>query len=275
MTLYRVCILVVTGCNQVHGLEQTQLIDAPPPPACSDSNVAFSPRARQFLLQHCTNYVASESLDRAVANCRFDLPALVISEGPRDGALAPAVLEQVPGSILTNVRLAPEGDRAIVEQLRMGVSVFSMYRREVDRWRREYDLPLTVDFDDTVGIPSRSPYARVFHARPNAGVVDELVEDPPGTWRVHATYTPPELGVLSTYHPINLSADGLHLIYSSNTLESSFATFHAVRERIEDRFSQFGLLDGIPKRTSDLFMNGDCSRVYFSGLERVFYVERL
>ena len=52
------------------------------------------------------------------------------------------------------------------------------------------------------------------------------------------------------------------------------AVFYGYRASLDERFSKPTVVPGAPL-SNDLFLTGDCDRVYFSGLSAVFYARRL
>lgn len=88
-----------------------------------------------------------------------------------------------------------------------------------------------------------------------------------------ASYTFAELGVYSMFQVPSLSENGLRLIYSGEDSQAIQHATYNVRASIADRFTRPGSLPELP-RVYDLYMNTDCSRIYFSGLSSVFWVMR-
>ncbi len=269
----RVLFLVglVGACNRTLGLDDTKLLDGRPidaPPSC-DRELVFAEAVHQVIIEPCTDYVPAADIDRALALCNS-----TIAEGPIDQPLAPmTVAPHGPGSInVYSPRLAPEGDRAFVVQYRATLpSIFSVYTRDAAGWSWSYDVPITSDFDDTIGTPSRGPVAHAMYARPNSATADELVEESPGNWRVHATYQASELATEALYASLNLSADGLHLIFTGSMGGTRSQVLHAARASIDDRFPLPTPLLALPPGLEFGFMTPSCARVYFTGLESVFY----
>lgn len=266
----------LAGCNQVYGLEPTRLLDAPPPdaaPSC-DGMLAYRQELQQAFFQNCESYTAATDIDRAFAACRRE-GRQYFGEGTIDNPLDEVAVEQTSQTIAHAPRIAPEGDRAIIQHITTGGAVaFSVYRREPAGWMHVYALPITVDYDDSFGTPSRRPNARILHARPNAGVVDEYVEESPDVWRPLRSYSASQLGTLSLYTQFNLTADGLHVVYQGLTTEGT-AVYHARRANLDDPFGAGVPVAGIPRSVHDAFMTNDCGRIYFSGLSSVFYARQV
>jgi len=160
-------VVAACACNRTFGLAETQLQDATGPdaaPTCRhDPQLAYARRVRQVIVQKCNNYVTSELVDRALATCFIDGRAQV-GEGAIDQPLAPVPFapHEPTSPTVFAPRLAPEGDRALVQQLgSASPGIFSVYRRDDAGWAWDLDLPITPDYDDTLGVPSRRPNARV------------------------------------------------------------------------------------------------------------------
>ena len=155
-----------------------------------------------------------------------------------------------------------------------GVTSFGMYERDATGWSRKYILPMIVDYDDSIGTPSRRPSARLIHVRPNAGLVDEWVEDAPDTWRLFHSYQPQDLGTISLYTQFNLTPDGLHAVFQQARVDGSYAVAHAWRDTIDAPFGQAVPIMGVPRSAIDAFMTHDCGRIYFAGLGSIFYAQQ-
>lgn len=266
-------VVAIAGCNQALGLDATRLVDAAAPdapPSCAHTPLAFQERLEQVLLQPCRAYVTSD-IDRALAVCPKP-GGSILAEGRIDQPLVEIPSDAPPEQLILYAWLAPEGDRALVHAI-PEPPVFSVYRRDETSWRWSSDLPMITDYDDAIGVPSRGPAARVMHTRPNTGVVDELVEEG-GTWRLVRSYSYDHFGTLPIYAPVNLTADGLHVLFRSADLQPIPAIYHAARASIDEPFGGASPLANLPREIHDPFMTPDCGRVYFSGLSSVFYARQ-
>lgn len=271
-----IALIAVVGCNRALGLDQTQLVDALGPdaaPTCARDALAFDPQLRQVVLQPCSSYTTSEAADRALAICFLD-GRLTLAEGRIDAPLAPIAVSGHPEPIVA-VALAPDGARALIHHVSTTApGVIASYVRDDAGWRWTHDLPITLDYDDTIGSPTGGPNMRVLHARPNSGVVDELVEDGPATWRVVHSYTPAELGTIHVYLPLSFTPDGLHAVFGGMDANGNRHVLHATRASLDDRLATGVPLAGVPRSVNDPYMTGDCGRVYFSGLSSIFYARQ-
>jgi hypothetical protein len=269
-------VIALAGCNQIYGLDQTRLVDArpiDPPPTCQPA-LEFTRRLQQVTYQECIQYVPATDVDYALAYCRDDSRGY-IADGKIDGLLSEVAVDQrFAGSVPSQPRLAPEGDRAVIfHSITQGNNAYSVHHRDSTGWRFAYDLPIVYDFDDSVGVPSRSPRAHILHAIPNAGLVEEFVEDAPGVWRLLFTYKSSELATQSLYTQFNLTPDGLQVLYQGAFVEG-YAIYHAWRGSLDEKFGPGVAVEGIARTVQDAFMTENCARIYFSGLSSIFYAEQ-
>jgi len=278
-------VIAMCGCNQVFDLDSTQFVEPPreffdapidAPFACpaDSSTPRFSPFLRQVIQQDCRDYVVSAETQRALALCVDpDTYAWVASEGPIDGFLTPAPGFEDPVFELQFLRLAPEGDEAVAVYYATSTYEFRTYRRQSNgTWTRATDFGTTNAYLEISG-PTRRPNRHVVRTGFDQKL-HEFVQDDGGLWTEVAAYTASELGVSYPGAP-KLSSDGLRLLLNSTAPASSVPrVLYSDRPTIQDRFRAAQPLDGVPA-VRDAYMNDDCSRVYFAGLESVFFVQRL
>lgn len=287
----RAALLVTCACNQAFGLSSTQLpaIDALPtscPPVGTTPH--FSPIFHQVFAQTCTSYVPGVS-GTAVAQCSDpSLTSYGVGIGPTDQRLAIAVVPMVSASAeLRAPRLVPEGDRMIVDNFNFdaqGGAFFAEYApASADRmtwtYARDSGIPhgTSLDFAN-IGTVTRSPLARVIlatHLSTN-GEFDELVEQAPGSWSTFATYHPTDLGLPLGVLPFaaNLTSDGLHAVFQAYTPGEKHI-YYLSRASLTEQFGTATLLDGVPGDLTDAVLTDDCTRLYFSGVERILYLEQI
>ena len=264
------CLVFVVGCNQVYGLESTQLIDAQffdaAPPRCPPPGVAptFDPSLRQVSTRDCSSYTRSAT--GALAKC-----GLTFHEGTGDFELT-EVQGMMPSAGLSigYARLAPEGDIAFARQFTPAQTfVTSIYKRTDGVWQHESDvLPQN---RDEMGTPSRAPNRRMF------GVFGTtLTEYAEATgWAAHDTYSPGNFVVASfSPDPPQLSADGLRLLFAGTTTANEPRLFFAQRDSIDARFTSAQVISDMPAGIRDAVMTEDCSRIYFPAIGVIFYLEQ-
>ncbi len=264
------------GCNQVFGISETKPVDAAPiidaqyfdapidaPFACPPIGTPpqFSP-SMHALPQRCENYSASS--DHAVAYCH-DLAR--VAQGPVDGPFTTiSALVPVADISYAGPRLAPEGDRLVVtEQTGSTSAALRVFQRGAsDSWALAgtVNVPFALDFDVAVGTPTRGPARRMF-INNNDGIHRELALDASYQASVHATYTQAELGVMFTYGPLNMSADGLRIIYAGrSTTPGVDVVMYGERPSLADRFTVTRL--DVASAAHEPFMTDNCDRIYFA-----------
>ncbi|HSD87772.1 MAG TPA: hypothetical protein VLB44_09675, partial [Kofleriaceae bacterium] len=104
-----------------------------------------------------------------------------------------------------------------------------------------------------------------------------------GAWTELYRFPVTDLGLSSGATPmeISLSPDGLRLTFmtpgvwtmdSSGQYIYSDPVFYAERAALTDRFNMPVALPSVPEQVQWPFMTADCGRIYFSALNRVFYL---
>jgi hypothetical protein len=270
-------VMALSACNSAFGLEQTHLVDGPPPDAparCTPLGAPlFSPLVTQAVLANCRDYTLTNG--RAMATC-FDLvtPAYrpTTGEGPIDGPLETATIAPTGvDNLLLSPRLSPEGELFVIEATRFSVPLkASVYTRDAAGWQWARDLPFALTtYRDQIGTPSRAPSRRMMIT--TEGAVLEAVEDDSGIWTT-TPYTAAELGVREVKSAVNLSADGLRAVFSAATDAGEDRVFYTSRLDPTTRFAGATALD-VPYVT-DAFLTEDCARLYFSGVGSVFYTQQ-
>ena len=274
-------LFALAACNRTFGLDQTALAPPDASPTCPAIGTApaYLPTVLRAIHQECGGYTSSRDASLGMASCSgtFDFTDCVelldIWTGPADGPLAQITLPPPPrGELMTDVPvLAPEGNEAFVNLFATtGPLVFAAYARDPDgTWRFE-SYP-AVPLSGEPSTPSRGPVRHMMMLASLA--LHELVQDASGAWNDVATYTPSDLHQIAS-RSVYLSPDGLRLIYSALPAGSNqIATFYADRRSIDVRFGAPTELIGVPWTYDSLFMEEDCSRIYFSGLGYVLYVQ--
>lgn len=266
-------IAVVTGCNQLYGLEAAHGIDAAYFDAPIDAPfrcpafgqpLRFSTRFQQTVLQDCVRYTVSLRADRALALCNGSQ----VSEGTVDGVLTPAL--GLPSTGIVNVQLGPDGDLAVVTTADPG-RIHRLAHRTAQGWALE---PTTIDTGRSftaLSTPTRGPSIRVI-ALANDGL-HELVLDPGQPWRDVATHTFSSLHVITISNgDMNLSADGLRLVFAAASVDGT-GLLLSDRPSIDAPFSPSRLLDPV-EFLGGGFVTEDCERLYFSSLGSVWVAPR-
>ena len=72
-----------------------------------------------------------------------------------------------------------------------------------------------------------------------------------------------------------MTTDGLRMVFGGLQLGGSGqAVFYADRGSLDARFGTASVLDGVPATVTDAYLSEDCERIYFSGLQSIFYEQR-
>ncbi|HSD89398.1 MAG TPA: hypothetical protein VLB44_17835 [Kofleriaceae bacterium] len=265
-------LTLLLGCNQIYGLDKTQPIDAAyfdaPPATCPALGTppVFGQDFQQVVFQPCSDYTLSSS-GRALARCNR-----VISEGPIGGALVGAVgLEQTADLTYDHPRLHPDGQSVVVRMIDRTVprTSFGVFARTDAGWGKtsEFSVPYQMLGSST---PSRDNHVLVVAS---GGGLRELADDGAGTWNEVLVHDFAELGITSLGDQVDLSADGLRLIFIGTAIgKSSVNLLYADRAAETERFSTATPMPSVEYLPNG-FLTEDCGRLYFSGLGTVFYVE--
>jgi hypothetical protein len=256
----------VCSCNWMYGLDETRLQDAQgiDAPAVCTTNTAlqFARQARQAVLQDCRDYTFVG--DRAVAHCGYVYTG-AIAEGPVDGTLVNVTIAPTePEATIHRPRLMPDGELLVSQRFVDGHELVSVYERAASGWGWSRDLPFTLGADDRAGVPSRGPARQLFITR--RSFLEVAVEGQDNQWTITALpFT--AFGVSKVHTAIHLSADGTRAVFAGDG-----AIHYAVRKSVDVPFSGAYRLE-LPD-VPDPFLAADCSRIYFSGLESIFFVQR-
>ena len=273
-------MLALCGCNQIFGLPETHerpavdaaYFDAPldAPYACPSTGTTptFLRPLHQVIQQHCTDYMISSSAQVAMALCTTSNYDVVAARGLIDGMLDPVSGFEDASFELQRLRLAPEGDEVIATYYSVAMTryEFRTYRRQPDEsWTRGPDVATEPSYFE-FSAPSRRPDRRVLRTAAD-NHLHELAQDAAGAWSEVASFLPSDLGVSYPGAP-RLSADGLRLL-----MVDSGAVVYTDRPSIDAPFRHAEPLAGVPM-VLDPYLTDDCSRIYFSGLDSVFYLQR-
>ncbi|HSD90159.1 MAG TPA: hypothetical protein VLB44_21660 [Kofleriaceae bacterium] len=275
-------LLALCACNQVFDLRSTKAIDArrdffdaplDAPYACpaTGETPAFAPLFHQVIVQNCKDYAASQARHTGIALCDDQYSGnYLLSDGPIDGPLT-----EIPGFVdplwfLQYLRASADGDELFAMYYSAGYQVRT-FRRTTGGWERR------PDFFDTAGYlefshPTNGPVRHAMHID-TTGKLLEFTEDAVGNWTQIDSYTAAQLGIDFPGSP-SLSGDGLRLMLYGRPGGGAQHLAYTDRASLTDRFGPVRRLEGVPF-VRDAMMTDDCSRVYFSGLESIFYVQRL
>jgi hypothetical protein len=283
--------VALAGWNQIFGLDDTQLVDAghlyldaPPdaPPMCADPSQMpkFDRELHQSVYAdlNCHLYQTS-TIGLALAQCA---PIATNEQRIYEGSVGPigdmAIARGDLGQadIIYSMALAPEGSEVFVARYDVvdAAGVWRYQRDAAGVWHRMEKTPITFAAGQKISTVTRGPLRHLFVLESNT-LVREWALDASGTWNAVAQYSSStDLGTPNLFH-MNLSADGLRLlIYGRDMNNYVNIVLYGYRATIAEKFSKSIQIPGAPL-ADDLYLTGDCDRVYFSGLSAVFYVRRL
>lgn len=260
-------LLLLVGCNQVYGLDATRASDAAyfdapfdAPYACPPIGTPprFSRSFEQVVAQNCNNYTVSIA-GRAFARCALDDDQR-IAEGPIGARLA--IAPGIDGNVANEVpRIGPDGRRAVIRQ----DQTYYLFERGDAGWERK--APIEIPPPARIG--AVSPPTRVGRILlVTSGEVRELADDGNGTFTHLRTQTFGELGLSGVTENVNLTADGLRLVFNG-ILGNGTQLLYTDRPNLDTGFARPVAMPEVDF-LSNGFMTEDCARLYFSGLNSVF-----
>lgn len=287
-------LLALSGCNQAFSIEKTQLVDAAPvffdappepPPGCPaiGTPLVFAPGLTQAVAQNCQRYLPSFAPQSAVAFCSANGDRESLYEGRLDGAMFPAKLDVpcAPPNRCFEIRTTPEGSDAFFVWFEDATVSYHYDRlqRGADRTFRRVG-PFTSPGqdsmnDDNWSQPTRGPERHMIVIGVIFPPIREIVAtEPYDTWTEVAQYKFSDFNLLGLHAP-RLSPDGLRLIVSGFPMNGTHdQTMIAERATITDRFGPAVPVAGVPP-AEDAVLSDDCDRMYFFGLDSVFYQKRV
>ena len=278
-------VLLVAGCNQIYGLDNTRVrdgsvkefFDAPPDSAftCPTTGVPqFKFELTQVPILECTSYVPSRTWGKALTTCSAGSAGSEIRQGEIDKAVSKATLDTQVA--LFEPRLWPDGDQVFFENLASFQE--EVYKRNPDEtWSFVGNAFPTNFFIDTTP-PSRGPDRRVIRteAMINTGIyqVTEM-SDATGSWQIHDEYPLTDPNVIGVFHP-SMTSDGLRLVAEGQLAAGvGKAIIFASRPNVGVRFGRFEVLATVPKAASYPHLDDDCGKIYFSAVDTVFFLEQI
>jgi hypothetical protein len=283
-----VVVVIAAGCDSVFGLDPTQPLtrdaqqfDAPidAPFACAPigSTPQFSTLVHQVFHQDCRDYAFSTSAGFAVASCQDALFATQFASGPIDHPLPLVSISLTPSDAQINrVWLAPAGDELFVLTYSSSLTLYTVltYTHQPDgSWSRGADFTTAPAYFQ-LSAPTRGPTPHIVRTFPSDPNLHELAEMSPGSWVEVAVHSLAELGVSYPDNP-HLSSDGLRLLMVTALANRLGETVVAYTDRasLGAPFRPAVALTDVPN-VPDAFMTEDCSRIYFSGIGSIFYVQQ-
>lgn len=276
-------LVALCGCNQVFGLDTTQLqdaavhVDAPPdaPPVCppAGTQLRIAGPLTQVVRQSCTQYTASLPTRIAVANCYVMEGTswkTVLSEGRLDDTMGPLKL-QTSQTTVELPRVSPEGDELyfrVWDSSGTGYVVEVFKRRTDGTWLDSGALPIAPSGFSYMSQPTRAPRRHIMLGYGSS--VMEYADDGAGNWPKVGEITYTDLGVTQFLNP-TLTADGLRLMFGGyKMLAPNYQLFVVDRGDITGTFSAPRTIIDMPDGVLDGYLPEDCSRLYFVALSSIF-----
>ena len=270
----RALLVALAACNQTFGLHDTQRPPSDAAPRCPAIGTApvFRPAFHQVTDQWCQQYSPSQVANLAFAICNDN--GSMIETGPLDQELAPLDLPQLAGCDFfeANPRLAPEGDRMFLNAAGLNCPLAA-------GWYELARVGATWAVLGTTGITgsnllysvTRGPHRHAMLAE--GGLFHEIVQRDDGAWEdTLPPYAPGDFGIALFGGDANLSPDGLRLVLRGVTASPRGALYYVDRPTIDDRFGTATEQPDLPD-VADAVITDDCGRLYFSGVQRVFFME--
>jgi hypothetical protein len=268
-------LALLPACNSIFGVTDVQPqdslfeIDAPISCPLTGEVPRYTPLPTQLYARRCVDYQRTTAGDLAIGLCVQGTLDLWV-EGPAEGTL-----DQPMFSAFTYqfVALDPAGSTLVVADNSITTTAPLAYHRDSSSWVLDGPLPF-----------SYPAYGLGTLARPGDALHVLIVEDPRmlvhewvrvgTTWMEQRMSTYGELGLskLAT-STLDLSPDGLRMIaWGTRTGDTSSQMLYFDRADAGAKFNAPQPL-AIPD-VADAFITADCSRIYYSGLDRVFYSPR-
>lgn len=275
-------VLTVAACNDVYGLGDTRLYTAPTscPPIGTPPH--YAPRFAQMLVADCDNYTPSSDAGFALAGCANNGTEYIGAGAIGDDLGLTDIPARNKCVNLNYARLAPEGDRAYVDDNNfdcLGNDSFAEYvATDPMHWTYVGDSGIPPSTDGTgeeLGSFTYGPDRHAMVVSGTDGTLHEWVLQGTSWHEILPAYVGPELGLRasSINGAPNLTPDGLRLVFQAVGADGAAATFYMDRPAIDARFTVATPLAGVPGDVYDAYLTPDCTRVYFSGLGRIFYLE--
>lgn len=274
-------LVLVCGCNAVFGLSPTTgpgttFFDAPidAPFACPPIGTNLPPFTGvlvQQILEDCSQYSPSDASGRAVASCSDPAGGEIICEGPRDQMLTSAFKLS---AIQAQPRLSPDGNTIYVHDNAPSITVIA-YQRTGMTWTRApaSDIGQIANASEMSSV-MRGPDGDhiLFTAASATSVALAEWSNAGGTWHQTSLHPASELGLQGIF-TLALTSDGLRALVFGFTPTNVDQTLYTDRPALDAPFRAAQKIDGLFGVAQDASLSDDCSRIYFTGLGSVFYVQ--
>lgn len=248
------------------------LTSCPPP----GTTPLFSPKLVQTVTQNCFSYTRSPRLGVAAAICTDDMGKNYIASGPVDMPLSVAVGMDDPSTCANrnSVELSADG----IASVSCSGSSFQPENREYayqpnGTWVKGLDLmPATGNIYDLAALTSTTPQRLLYWNTGDRNLYEN--EGTIGNWTQVAMTPTTSLG-LNYLTWIAVTSDGLRLVMQASTsTDPIFKAYYTDRPDLSSAWRPAERLLDVPLGGS-LYMTDDCSRVYISGLQNIFFVDQI
>ncbi|MDB4958622.1 MAG: hypothetical protein JWO36_6191 [Myxococcales bacterium] len=285
-------MFALCACNQIFGLKQVVERDAGVPffDGAPDAPYACPPYGQrpffghglfEAVAQRCTSYAigGTDADPHAMGLCSD--PNVPVGYGPADAPLSPVAFKIPDMTTLRSVRLAPEGDLAVVtiDNPYAPLTSFEVYKPTADAWTSA-GVIATATYGCfgcapvIVSTPTRGPNRHVVAYDYNQKLLFELEDQGAYPWVQVSAQAIGDLGPMYIGSPISLSADGLRMVFYANA-GADFGIYYADRMALSSPFEPAVWLSNLPHTSgTDPFLTQNCSRLYISGLDSVFFAKQ-
>lgn len=268
------------GCNQILGIDPSILVDArqfdgplDAPYACPQIGAApqFEPVFHQVTTRSCTDFSFSTAANRTMALCTDDGGGIAEGTIDSDDLKAAMGFEPIGLATFEQARLTPEGDEVYIKVREDFTTKLSVYSRDATGWTLREDLAISTAGGDFLASVTRAPARRLFIADPS--ILHEYRSDDAGAWTEVGSYTLTNLGLTTMFAP-RVTGDGLRMVVTGRSGASpNEGIYFADRANVASRFGMAVRLSNLPSAIYASLAD-DCSRLYFSALDTVFYVRQ-
>lgn len=275
MSYRSLSLVALVGCNQLYGLESTQLPSGDSARTdCPDIGTAprYSPAIRQAVQQPCSDYHFNASGTLAAAICSDSSIYGQIYLGKRDDALV-AQTVFAPSADLTTFYFSPrpapgEARLYAIRRTTAPAIAYALLRYEQTSpgaWTNTGNVPITITALHKISSVFRGASGdRLFLIHASLTQMVEY-EDGGGTWVERGVH--PKPAMFTGYTSFTVSPDGLRAVYRSDDGK------HMLYVDRPDLGSSFGApqpIEGAPV-VNTAQLTGDCTRLYYDGLDSIFY----
>ncbi|MDQ3336107.1 MAG: hypothetical protein M4D80_13140 [Myxococcota bacterium] len=269
----RYAVLVACGCNQFYGLESTRLPYDALVVGCPEGRAPrFSPAIHQAVQQDCSQYHFNADASLATALCR-GYPAKIFV-GRRDEMLELQVVPVTPTSTFYfSAHPAPASRRIYMQKVVNGTptthEVVTFDEMAEGAWIETGKLPIpftNAHRKSSVFRGATGDRLIVLHL-----AMDEMIEyEREGTSWVQRGPTRLRPTMFNGSLAFSLTTDGLRAVYLG---EDRKTLLYVSRPDLDSWFGDPLPLEGAPA-VEEAQLTEDCARLYYNGLDSIFYSEQ-